>query len=162
MLHEISLLLEISQPGNHHVGEILLHGGSRVISDSLAPVKADVTLGASFGAFDEIIHFLNRAGERKGFFNDQRLADFINSHCRERLVHRAFVWIQMNADKVERIPNFRRIKNRLRTRSDMRPWNDPDSDQMLGIFRADGGGQLVHQSLGDFNLRALAGIKRQT
>ena len=83
-----------------------LRSAGSFVGERAAPIKAHATFCSLFRAFDEVIHLLEVAGERKGLFDDQWLADIINCQRRQRLVDLATLRIEMDAHKIKRSARF--------------------------------------------------------
>ena len=69
--------------------------------DRVSEVVADPAINAIPATVDKPVHLLERAVERKGFFDDKRLSDIVHCECRECSVDLIPSRIRVNADEVE-------------------------------------------------------------
>ena len=105
-LHEIAVLLEVFEPAADQGGDFLPFRGGGVFRDGATPIEADIAFGTGLRSFEEIIHFLEGARERKGLFDDQRFSDIVDRQGGQRLVDLAPIGVEVNTRKIERAADF--------------------------------------------------------
>lgn len=101
-----------------------------VIRDRFAPVEADPAPGERPGAIDKLVQFLGGTSQGKHFLNDDWFADVINGECVECFIDLALFWIEMEADKIEVLADFRRVKEWLGICVGQRPGDGSNGDEV--------------------------------
>jgi hypothetical protein len=126
------------------------------------PVEAHVSFRAASGALEEVVHLLDAAGERKSLLDEQRLADIIDGHGGEGFVDFALVWIEVDADEIERTAGLGRVEDRLCGGPDEGPRDNADGDEMFAVFGANSRGHLVHPGRGDLDRRPFTSVEGES